>query len=82
MELLDREGKYGPEWGISDGEGIYWIERGNIGPTGEYRTARENIGQRGKILDKEGKYSIEAEKYWTETGNMRQRREISVGEVK
>ena len=53
-----------------------------MGPSGEYRTARENIGQRGEILDREGKYSIETEKYWTETGNMRQRRKIWVGEVK
>ena len=50
-------------------EGKCWIEM-------------RNIEQLGKISDREGKYSIETEKYWTETGNMRQRREISVGEVK
>ena len=53
-----------------DSEGKYWIDRRNMGPSGEYQTAKENIGQRGEILDKEGKYSIETEKYWTETGNI------------
>ena len=53
-----------------------------MGPSGKYRTARGNMGQLGEISDREGKYSIETEKYWTETGNMRQTREISVGEVK
>ena len=53
-----------------------------MGPSGEYRTAKENIGQRGEMLDREGKYSIETEKYWIETRNMEQRREIWVGEGK
>ena len=39
---------------------------------------REYIGQRGVILDREDKYRTEREnigqKYWTERGNVRQRR--------
>ena len=53
-----------------------------MGLSGEYRTTRENMGQRREMLDREGKYSIEAEEYWTETGNMRKKREIWVGEGK
>ena len=53
-----------------------------MGPSGECRTAKENIGQRGEMLDREGKYSIETEKYWIETRNMEQRREIWVSEGK
>ena len=34
------------------------------------------------ILDREGRYSIETAPYWIEIGNMRQRREIRVGDEK
>ena len=62
--------------------GQYWIKTGNMGLSGKYRTTRENMGQRGEILDIEGRYSIETETYWTETGNMRQWLKKKVGEWK
>ena len=58
-----------------DREGKYATEWGIL-------DSEENIGQCGEILDREGKYSIETEKYWIETGDMRQRREIRVGDGK
>ena len=54
-----------------DSDGKYWIEKGNMGPSGEYRLTRENMEQRGEILDRQEKYSIETEQCWTEIGNMR-----------
>ena len=53
-----------------------------MGPSGEYWLTRENMEQRGKILDRQEKYSIETEQCWAEIGNMRQGREIRVGDEK
>ena len=73
---MGSEGKY---WTARE---IYRIEMENMGPSGEYWTTWGNIGQRGEILDNVRKYSIVTEINWIETGNMRQRREIRVGNGK
>ena len=53
---MDKDGKYGTEWEISDNEGKYGTTWGNIGYRGEI------FDRNGNILDRDGKYETVVEK--------------------